>query len=234
MNRNTASHNRNLAEHNRLVNRYNAIRGEHNRGVAQINSLKSIVKSTVEIGGGIGLQPKRFTVRKARSAALNKLGSLSGIAANQWTKLPSGEFWARSRSSDRKDRPVTVNLGKAWVHDVQEKSATGSFVRYGSASGEKYWLNVDKASGGWRDQRTTRAGAIESRLFDPTERVLHIAAHRRGELIYYLHGQRGAGKRIIFRRSDRTNLLRPIVPPRWFKLRPKQGQREWPNRPRNN
>ena len=64
--------------------------------------------------------------------------------------------------------------------------------------------------------------------------VTHPETGRRGELIYYLHGQRGAGKRIIFRRSDRTNLLRPIVPPRWFKLRPKQGQREWPNRPRNN
>ena len=214
MKESTAAHNRLLARHNRLVETYNTLRAKATRNAEALNALSAPALVTT-INGGIGLEPERFTVRTGRSQAVDRLQRLSRTVGTGWTRVPSGEVWVRSRTSGRSQRPAPPKLRQVWVPDKAAEPAAPNIVSYTSSDQRKYWLNRNPINRQWRDQRSLGKGIIESRFFDASNKVLHVAVHRQEKVDHYFCAEKKEAGRIVVRPSERADLLRPTVPPRW-------------------
>jgi len=57
-------------------------------------------------------------------------------------------------------------------------------------------------------------------LFDASGKTLHIADYAGGQLKDHITATTETGRRIVFRNSKRADLLKPAVPPRWWRESP--------------
>lgn len=212
------AYNRKVRSCNELVRQYEALRQDFNANVEKHNSVKLSTRSVIEIGGGIGLRPKNFTVNKGtRSPELQALDRARGRVRTDWTDIGDGSMWVRSRSIPQGSSLAAPTIGRQWKGNSRRSEADGTTATFRSSDDEAYWLKSSGKAGVWRDQTVTSDGTIQHRIGDPSKGVLHVAKHRAGKMESYIVGTKRGDGRIVFTKSSRTDVLAPTSPPAWYK-----------------
>jgi hypothetical protein len=220
---------RSVESHNANVDRYNQLVEEHRKATNDLNTaiekLKSraaeplMVQTILEMGGGIDLGPKEYALKRgADSPELRRLKKLADATGNGVLSA-DGETWLRSDAGGPAVQPKPTFVGQQW--DARQLSAENgeTLSRASSKNGQYYWLLRDKGTQNWRDQWDQGGGRARLRFYDAKKRELQVADFQNGKQQSLIAGEFTGANRIVFRPSDRTDLLPPKTPPHWWNER---------------
>ena len=210
-----AAYDAQVRQHNALVEKYESLRVSLNATVEKYNALSASAsaRGIVGIGGGIALEPGSFTVNaNGRAATVSRLRSMVKHIRTEWTVFDDGTQWIKSRSSGHGGALATARIDAKWKCDNKHAAAAS----YSSPTG-RYWFSLRGAGTQWRDQLTASDGRSVCRLGDVSANVLHVATFNVATIDSYIIGTKENSGRIVFTRSNRTDILSPQAPPAWYR-----------------
>ena len=198
-------------DHNDLVAEYESLRQEYNQGIDEYNQLDVQRQMVIEIGGGIDLAPDDFTIRSGRnSPLLDQFARIAKTATENWRTAEDGKQWLKSRASRDAPDPDPTPLATQWSRVTKNVDAKEFIGRE-----RKYWQQSITGTGGWRDQLSDKSGRSVCRLYDQSNQTIHIVTFEDDQMASYVEGSKHKDGRIMFRPSDRRDVIRPKSPPRW-------------------
>ena len=189
-----------------------------NTKVERLNAAADVMCPTIlEISGGIDLGPKDFTVKKGvASPEVQLIKDICDKADGaQYSDGACGMF-VRSVGGDALSFPGRFRLSRKWDTKRIGTLEGRDYYEGASSSSERYWFLRDKGSSTWKDQLDSGTGRTRVRLFSEENRVVQIAEFEGGKVSSQVVGRFGAHDRIIFEKSNRTDLMPPISPPPWW------------------
>jgi hypothetical protein len=181
------------------------------------NSLDLQCRSIVEIGGGINLEPRNFKIKTPQaSARLQEFRRIMQTVGTEWQSIDGSGKWIRNGTAT-----VSIeqkgNLPRTeWTSKKETTSGSCTYKHIQSDSEPQYWSAIDSQTGSWRDCRKMDSETYQERAYEPASKKLQIAYFRSGTLKSCIIGQMDDEGRIVFRRSNRTDVLKPQEPPIWF------------------
>jgi len=203
-------------KYNRLVAQYESIRSKYNSNLNAYNKLNLAFPLLLEISGGINLESKYFNIKRTtNSPQLQRFKSIIGKAEPKWKEILDSGKWIKSRA--KYSLPYRNPFPKYnWVIKNAFKS-NGLDLKYLSDGKERnYWVSMDINTGFWRDMIESEKGGICERLYNSSEKILHVAEYKSEKLKNYIVGERMSENKIVFRKSKRQDLLKPARPPIWW------------------
>lgn len=206
-------------EHNNLVQEYESTRQQYNRSVSIYNQHAGNVKTLniTEVGGGINLEPKLFTVKQAASSFELKLfENVVKQATPTWSVINNSGEWIKSASKPGGSSYVNFLPKKTWISKSAHKSNGTSFEHLQSEQLQNYWVSTTAETGSWRDMFKAADLSYHERMFDSTQSILHIAEYKSDKLTNYITGKMIGDDKIIFSRATRQDLIKPEEPPVWW------------------
>jgi hypothetical protein len=187
------SHNSLVDVHNQLVGRYELVRQNLNALIDQHNAMHFRSPFIVEIGGGINLEPSKFAIRQQTSSpSLIKLKEIAKVVQPQWTRTVDAESWICSKTSAR---PARKNR-----FDPPDISAAAQQVR-------RLTNSPDSDNGSWSEAVKLDGTRSQEKSYNAQKQQIQIARFSSGRLQDLVVGHRDSDGRIIFERSDRTNVI---------------------------
>lgn len=214
---NVSIYNRLVDEHNELVSEYKAIGQRYNQLVNRYNSLNVEYPFIIEIGGGINLEPRNFKIKPLRSSArLNEFRQIMDKVGTQWQSINGSGKWIRSRTGAG-SQEAKIKLPRIEWMSKKESTLNGTvYTDIQSSAKHQYWSAMDSQTGSWRDCRKIDGSSYQERSYQVESAQLQIAEFHAGELKSCIAGKRDTTGRIVFRRLDRKDVLKPQEPPIWF------------------
>ena len=201
---NATHYNALVDEHNGLVSEHSRIHQRYKQSIDEYNALRVQTNSIVRIGGGISLEPSKFGVREnSSSPKLIDFNNLIPNVGTRWTAIGNAEKWIKSEVTSRTEKgaPRIQQLG------LDTKS---------EASKIKHWETTNAADASWRSAVKLDASRIQEKSFDAQKQQLQVAEFASGQLRSLIVGQKEAGGRIVFEKSERKGVLPPQDPPSWY------------------
>ena len=213
-----SAHNALVDQYNDLVSQYESIRDRYNLAVSKYNSLGGIESLTItEIGGGINLEPRNFNITTPQaSAKLLEFQSLTDKVGTEWRSLNGSGKWIKN---------VTAASGAALKNKLpkfewtltKEAISGGSTYRHVQADlNHQAWSAGESQTGSWRDCRKIDRDLYQERVYEAESKKLQIAEFHSGKLENNIIGQMDNTGRIVFRKSERKDIMKPKEPPVWF------------------
>ncbi len=210
------AHNALVDRHNELVEQKNAVVEQYNAVVEQYNAVVEQKKTVVEqykaldvqypyilqITGGINLEPSKFAIRQnASSPSLIDFKSRTTKIRSRWTNIGESKKWIRSDSMAQGTLPVGLRA------KLKDLTVTASQI--------KRWIKTDARDGSWKTAIRLDASRAREKSYDAQQQALQVAEFTAGQLQSLIIAQRDAKGRIVFRRSERLDVLAPQTPPIW-------------------
>jgi hypothetical protein len=187
------SYNSLVVRHNQLVEQYELGRQDLNALIDQHNAMHFRIPFIVEIGGGINLEPSKFAIRQQTSSpSLIKLKEIAKVVQPQWTRSVGAERWICSKTSARPARTPRF--------DPPDISAAAQRVR-------RLTNPPDSDNGSWSEAVKPDGNRSQEKSYNAQKQQIQIARFSSGRLRDLVVGHRDSDDRIIFERSDRTNVL---------------------------
>jgi hypothetical protein len=215
---NLNDHNTLVDEHNRLIYQHKSMVERYNQAVNIYNSLGGIRQSSIiEIGGGINLEPRNFKIKTMpTSARLQGFKGLLDKVSTEWRSLDGSGKWIRngtggSVTEAKKKLPQII-----WVVKKESTSNNSTYKHIQSGLENQYWSATDSQSRSWRDCRRMNRGSYLERSYEAESKKLQIARFSSGKLENCIVGQVDNTGRIMFRKSERKDIIKPQEPPIWF------------------
>jgi len=203
-----------VKKYNNLVAQYESLRSKYNSDLNAYNKLNVVLPLFMSISGGINLESRHFNIKRlTKSPQLQRFKTIIEKAEPRWKEILDSEKWIKSRAEY--SQPYRNPLPKYnWMLKKALKS-NGLELKYLSAGeAHNYWMSVDTNTGLWRDMIEFEKGRICERLYDSSEKILHVAEQKSEKL--YIVGERVSENKIVFRKSKRQDLLKLDRPPIWW------------------
>jgi hypothetical protein len=219
MKQNADTHNIYFERHNSLVDQYNSLLVQHNSLVAEINAFDVRISKITEIGGGISLRPREFSIVKRSDSAM--ISEMRTRALVGMTKLPkTGQLgtWIRTRIGSS---PLNVKSLKPKFKAlaVNSKEVSNKILRQWTLSDlGKYWQEKGKADSSWRDQYNRNNGIQRERYFDTSDGTFHIIERSPSGKSIHIIAQKTGEDRIVFKKESQQKIIDPKTPPFWYEM----------------
>jgi hypothetical protein len=212
-----STHNSLVDQHNDLVRQYESIRDRYNLAVSKYNSLGIEYPMIIEISGGINLEPRNFKIKTPQtSAMLQEFRGIMDKVGTEWRSLNGSGKWIRNATTIS-GAELKNKLPKFEWTPTKEAISGGSTYRHVQAdSNRQSWSAEESQTGSWRDCRKIDVGGYQERAYDAESKKLQIADFRLGRLKKAIVGQIDDTGRIVFRNSERKDIMKPQEPPVWF------------------
>jgi phage FluMu protein Com len=212
------THNDLVDRYNALVSQYESIRERYNLAVSRYNSLGGIgYHMIIRISGGINLEPRNFKITTPQTSA--KLIEFRGImdkVGSEWRSLNGSGKWIRNATA-ASGSELKNKLPKFEWTLTKEAISGGSTYRHIQAdSNHQFWSAAESQTGSWRDCRKIDRDAYQERAYEAESKKLQIVEFHSGKLENNIIGQMDNTGRIVFRKSERQDILKPKEPPVWF------------------
>ena len=204
-------------QHNKLVSQYEAVRKRYNKVLERYNLLGIQRSLGIEISGGINMEPRKFKIRTSQNnVRLKEFRGIMEKVGTKWSTINGSEKWIKN-SIGSGVTEIKAKVPKIEWTPKTETASGGSIYKYiQGGSGHQYWSSIDPQSGSWRDCRRIGGDNYRERSYEPGLQKLQIAEFHSGKLDSFITGQMDDTGRIIFRRSERKDILKPQAPPIWF------------------
>ncbi len=205
-------------QHNQLIYQHKSMVERHNRAVDIFNSLGGTRQfSIIEIGGGIDLDPRNFKIKTPPSSArLQGFKGLLDKVGTEWRSLNGSGKWIRNAIGGAVTEAKSKLPEMPWVLK-KEGAYGGSTYRYLQSGIEnQYWSSSDSQVRSWRDCRKLNRVNYQERSYDAGTKRLQIAIFSSGRLENGIVGQIEDPERIVFRKLERKDILKPQELPIWF------------------
>ncbi|MBU1130456.1 hypothetical protein KKE45_04020, partial [Patescibacteria group bacterium] len=214
---NNSTYNALVDNHNELINKYETIRTRYNEAIEKYNSLDNQIHFVVEIGGGINLESRNFKIKTTQnSSRLQAFQKITDKVGSEWKTVDGFGKWIKYES---KAGSAEVKIRIPRIEWAPEKESAAGNLIYKHIQGypaHQYWLEIESPSGSWRDCRKMDMANYRERAYEAESKKLQVAEFRSGKLKDFIIGQMDSAGRIVFRRSERKNILKPQEPPVWF------------------
>lgn len=217
MARNDETHNRYLDRYNQMVDEHNNLQKSYNFLVDQLNSSKLSSSYITEIGGGISLRPKEFSVRAQAGSSL--VSEMRTKARSTITKLPEiapKGTWVRTRIGEAEIRSAPMPLELKAGALPSRSMANRILNEWELGASGKYWQSREVGSAGWRDQTKRIDGAQRERYYDPGKSSLDIIERGNSGSQSHIVGLWTSKDRIVFTKVSQQPIADPGNPPFWF------------------
>jgi len=205
-----------INKHNQLVKRYETRRDRYNQAVDRYNSLSIERPYGIEIGGGINLEPRNFKIKSSpNSIKLSNFRKKMSKVSTEWSSIDGTEKWIKNRTGGKAMEVKKVpRIEWGPIKETASNNFAYKYVQGGSD--HQYWSMVEAQSGSWRDSRKLHGGWYQVRSYEAEIKKMQIAEFDSGKLNSYIIGQLDDSGRIVFRKSERQDVLKPQEPPIWF------------------
>ncbi|MHC1725456.1 MAG: hypothetical protein AB9866_05490 [Syntrophobacteraceae bacterium] len=211
------THNDLVDQHNALVSQYELIRNRRNDTVSRYNSLGIATRSIMEIGGGINLRPRNFKIQTPHSST--KLQEFQGImnkTGTKWQLLNGSGKWIRNATAGN-GAELKNKLPKfEWTLKKETISGGSTYRHIQADSNHQFWSATASQTESWRDCRKIDRDVYQERAFEASQKKLQIAEFHSGKLENNIVGQVDNMGRVVFRKSERKDILKTQEPPIWF------------------
>jgi hypothetical protein len=203
-------------KYNQLVAQYESLRSKYNSDLIAYNKLNVALPLFMSISGGINLESRYFNIKRlTKSPQLQRFKSIIVKAEPRWKEILDTERWIKSRAEF--SQPYRNPLPKYnWMIKKDFKSNDLELKYLSAGEARNYWMSLDANTGLWRDMIESEQDSICERLYTGSEKILHVAEHKSGEQKNYIVGERVSENKIVFRKSERQDLLKLGRPPIWW------------------
>jgi hypothetical protein len=177
----------------RLVGQYELVRQNLNTLIRQHNAMHFRSSFIVEISGGINLESSKFAIRQQPSSpSLIKLKEIAKVVQPQWTRTVDAEKWICSKTSTRPARTSRFDPPDISTNAQQIKRLTTA---------------PHSDNGSWSEAVKLNETRSQEKSYNAQKQQIQIAKFSSGRVQDLVVGRRDSDGRIIFERSDRTNVI---------------------------
>jgi hypothetical protein len=207
-------------QHNKLIYQYKVMLERHNRAV---NIYKSFGRteqfSIIEIGGGINLEPRNFKIKTPPSSArLQGIRGLLDKVGTEWRSINGAGKWIRNETGGTVTEVKNKFPKMAWIKMDETTSGSSTYKHFQSDKEHQYWSSINPQTGSWRDCRKIDRISYQERSYEGASKKFQIAKFSSGKFEGCIVGLMEHPDRIVFRKSERKDLLKPKDPPIWFNI----------------
>lgn len=215
---NPNDHNALVDQHNRLVYQHKSMVERHNKMVNVYNSLGGVRQLyIIEIGGGINLEPRNFKIKTPPSSArLQGFKGLLDKVGTEWRSLNGSGRWIRNETGGVTTEIKSKLPRMTWVSMSEATSGSSMYKHLQSDKERQYWSATDSQTGSWRDCRKIDRVSYQERSYEAASKKFQLAKFSSGNLEGCIVGHMEHPDRIVFRKSERKDLLKQKDPPIWF------------------
>ncbi|MCF7936763.1 MAG: hypothetical protein K9L28_10530 [Synergistales bacterium] len=209
---NPEAYNRQVGVHNRRVAEYEGLRNRYNSAAERYNRLAGR-KTTyiVEIGGGINLEPRHFTI--TRDSADPAFAAFRQAAAEA-DSTPGGLRSSGPTRTTAHREPPEPAIG--WTSRATRETA-GARLVYGESPEVKHWTLRETARPVTRTQlRWIATGRTDVYRFDRENGSAAYARYDGGTALEGFQARTTATGAIVLTPLDGETLAPPTFPPRWW------------------
>ena len=212
-----SSHNALVDQHNQLVSQYNSVRDRYNQTVSRHKSLDIKSSSIIRISGGINLEPRNFKIKTPKtSAKLQGFRVIFDKIGTDWRSINGSGKWIKNGIETGRTEVKQKVPKLEWTQKKETASGSSTNRHFQADSEHQYWSAIDSQTGSWRDCRKIDGESYQERVYDPKSKKFQIAEFHSGRLVDSITGEMDNTGRIIFRKSERKDILKPQEPPIWF------------------
>ena len=206
-----------ITKHNNLVDKYEKLLREVNRKIDLLNVLDVGTHYIIEIGGGINLESKYFSILKTeKSTQLNKFKDITSRVKSDWSSINGWGNCIRSRSKLGTVIPKISIPKLNWISESVTRKDNLSFEYSQAGTDCRYWLSRNADNSSWADVQKSGQSDYSERLFSSEEKMLHFAEYASGQSDQYIVGRIVEDDKIVFSKSSRKDLMKPKEPPIWW------------------
>jgi hypothetical protein len=142
--------------------------------------------------------------------------SLTDKVGTEWRSLNGSGKWIKNVTA-ASGAALKNKLPKIEWTLTKEAISGGSTYRHVQADlNHQAWSAGESQTGSWRDCRKIDRDLYQERVYEAESKKLQIAEFHSGKLENNIIGQMDNTGRIVFRKSERKDIMKPKEPPVWF------------------
>lgn len=217
MARSAETHNQFLGRYNEMVDEHNNLQKDYNFLLDQLNASNLISNYITEIGGGISLRPKEFSVReRVGSSLVSEMRTKSRSTKTKLPKIAPKGTWVRTRIGAAEIRNASMPLELKAGALPSKSMAKRILNEWELGASGKYWQSREEGRASWRDQTKRIDGTQRERYYDPGKSSLDIIERGNSGSQNHIVGLWTSKDRIVFTKVFQQPIADPGSPPFWF------------------
>jgi len=212
-----STYNELVDKHNALVKQYSEELARHRERVAAYNAAQVQTRSTMEIAGGVDLDPRSFQIlTPAQSARLAELQALARQAGDA-----GASSWLRSQAAKMPLPPAVAALPATdWLVKLGKGGDEAALTYAQARAGDAAWGLLQNPDGSWRATLQQAASQYSDISFQPGQGKFSFTKLVSGRVVAHLIGGVPAAGLIVFEHPKVREVLKPIIKPlKWLQDR---------------